>query len=244
MVTETMRSFRAADRRMLASMLTLPVLYSFRRCPYAIRARMAIAYAGLEVELREVLLRAKPAAMLAASPKATVPVLMLADGRVIDESLDLMHWALDQADPEGWRRDSTINDTTQLIAANDGPFKHWLDRYKYADRHPERSAEWYRQQAEPLLADLEGRLRQHPWLTGASLGLADIALFPFVRQFAAVDDRWFEQAPYPALRAWLSGLVGAELFLQVMAKHTPWKPGDSPSRWPAPARSGVSDCDR
>lgn len=203
-------------------MNTLPILYSFRRCPYAIRARLAIAYAQVEVELREVLLKDKPQALLAASPKGTVPVLVLADGQVLDESRDIMAWALAQNDRDAWmpKRDSA--ELIALIDDNDGPFKHWLDQYKYADRFPEQSATWYRQQAEPFLETLNDKLVHSEWLLEHRFGLADAAIFPFVRQFAMVDQPWFAQCQLPQLRRWLDALMGSALFESVMHKHPPW----------------------
>jgi len=168
-------------------MAELPILYSFRRCPYAIRARLALLASGTVCEIREVKLSAKPAEMLALSPKATVPVLLSPDGRVIEESLDIMRWALARNDPEGWldRSDEL------LIACNDGPFKHHLDRYKYPDRHDADPAE-HRAAALDLLRPLEARLLASPYLCGDAMGLADAALMPFVRQFAQTDLAWFD----------------------------------------------------
>lgn len=134
----------------------LPILYSFRRCPYAIRARMAIIYASIPVEIREVELKNKPEDMLAISPKGTVPVLEITNGAVIEESLDIMRWALAQHDLEHWLRFS--NEAGRLIKWNDGDFKYYLDRYKYADRFPDFSQENYRKQAEVFLTELEARL--------------------------------------------------------------------------------------
>lgn len=204
-----------------------PILYSFRRCPYAIRARMALAYASVPVELREVLLKDKPRPMLEASPKGTVPVLILNDGSVIDESIDVMHWALNQNDPEHWVTEKSSHDRDALVTENDGSFKTCLDRYKYADRHPEHPAHHYREEACRFLQELESRLADSPWLSGKEKGFADIAVFPFIRQFAGVDRAWFDQSPYPHLRHWLNGLLGHPLFKAVMAKHTPWKPGQA-----------------
>jgi glutathione S-transferase len=165
----------------------LPILYTFRRCPYAIRARLSIAVSGVSVEYREIALRNKPQAMLLISPKGTVPVLQLADGRVIDQSLDIMLWALALNDPQQWLQGekSLPESAKALIDTNDGPFKFWLDRYKYADRHPEQSAEHYRQQAEEFLQSLERLLEVREYLLGEHLSIADMAIFPFIRQFAA-----------------------------------------------------------
>lgn len=189
------------------------ILYSFRRCPYAMRARMALRYSGVPVEIREVSLKAKPADMLAASPKGTVPVLVLAD-RVIDESLDIMRWALAHNDPDGWLE----SDGDELIAYNDGPFKQALNRYKYADRYPEHPMACYREQGCAFLQVLEARLLENQWLAGERLGLADIAIAPFIRQFRGVDPDWFGQAPYPRVRAWIEGIIESALFKAIMAR--------------------------
>ncbi|MEO1082043.1 MAG: glutathione S-transferase [Pseudomonadota bacterium] len=203
--------------------MTVPILYSFRRCPYAIRARMALAYAGVHVELREVLLRDKPVEMLRLSPKGTVPVLELGDGRVIDESVDVMRWALQQSDPDGWAL--AVSSAEPLIEINDGPFKEYLDRYKYADRYPEKAASDYRDLACAHLETLERRLKKAAFLSGDSAGFCDVALFPFIRQFAMVDREWFDVAPYPALRGWLANWLEGELFASVMVKLPRWAPG-------------------
>jgi glutathione S-transferase len=195
------------------------VLYSFRRCPYAMRARMAIAVSGIQVELREVVLRDKPQALLDISPKATVPVLLTSDNIVIDESLNIMHWALKQSDPDNWL--SNINN--ELIANNDGDFKHWLDRYKYADRYPEHSEHYYRQQGEEALLMLENLLEESAFLAGNNITFTDIAIFPFIRQFASVDLNWFEQAPYLNLRLWLENFIESTLFLSIMHKYPAWQ---------------------
>lgn len=204
--------------------MSAPVLYSFRRCPYAMRARMALWTAGLRVELREVKLAAKPQALLAASPKGTVPVLVLPDGTVIDESLDIMRWALSQNDPEGW----LAGDDADLIAANDGPFKHHLDRAKYPGRYEDDGTIDHRAAALALLAPLETRLADRPWLTGAAPALADIALFPFIRQFAAIDPAWFAAQPLPHMQNWLNRLLASPLFAAVMGKYAVWQAGDPP----------------
>lgn len=205
-------------------MTRAPILYSFRRCPYAMRARMALWVAGVTVELREVKLAAKPPALLAASPKATVPVLVLADGTVIEQSLDIMRWALGQNDPEGW----LTGEDAGLIAANDGPFKHHLDRAKYPGRYDEDGITDHRAEALSLLAPLEARLAGAPFLSGDKRSLTDIALFPFIRQFAAIDAAWFAAQPLPRLQAWLDGLLASDLFAAIMPKFAPWTEGDVP----------------
>jgi glutathione S-transferase len=199
----------------------LPVLYSFRRCPYAIRARLAIAYARIPVEIREITLKHKPEQMLAISPKGTVPVLQLQNGKVINESLDIMYWALSQNDPDHWL--FTAKDAKKLIQRNDGDFKHYLDRYKYADRYPEFTENYYRQQAESFLTDLENKLSQHQYLSGSRFSLVDAAILPFIRQFAAVDRRWFLSSDYQHLNRWLDTLLTSDLFDSVMTKRPVWQ---------------------
>lgn len=214
-----------------AGAVDYPVLYSFRRCPYAMRARMAISYSRITVELREVVLRAMPESLLVCSPKGTVPVLVLPDGAVLEESLDIMGWALTAHDPEHWQPVADTEaaaDTARLIAANDTVFKPQLDRYKYAVRYPEYPADHYRAQGERFMLQLEQRLLRHAWLIGGRMTVADVAIFPFVRQFAHVDRDWFCQAPYPQLQQWLDRLLEAGLFNAVMHKYPRWKPGDPP----------------
>jgi glutathione S-transferase len=195
------------------------ILYSFRRCPYAMRARMAIAVSGLQVELREVILRDKPQALLDISPKATIPVLLTADNTVIDESLDIMRWALNQSDPDNWL--NTISH--ELIANNDEKFKYWLDRFKYADRYPEYSEQHYREQGEQTLLALEQQLGKTRYLSGDKITFTDIAIFPFIRQFAFADLDWFLQSPYPTLREWLNSFIESSLFQNIMHKYPAWQ---------------------
>ena len=201
----------------------LPILYSFRRCPYAIRARMALAYSGFEVELREVWLRDKPDAMLEASPKGTVPVMVLADGTVLDESIDIIWWAVRQNDPDGWIQEELVEQTHALVDKNDFVFKKNLDKYKYWDRYPEHSKEHYRADCEVFLKKLENLLEKQRFLFSPELTLADVAVFPFIRQFAFADKPWFDQAPYPGLQAWLAFFIESPLFTNVMDKHAFWK---------------------
>ena len=198
------------------------------------RARMALHASGVAVELREVTLRDKPAQMLAASPKGSVPVLVLPDGSVIDESWDIMLWALHQHEPENWLgdEDAYIAATQALLAVNDGSFKVALDRYKYADRHPEQSREHYRAQGVVFLQSLESRLQTTRNLLTDRPCIADAAIFPFVRQFAGVDADWFAHAPYPALRIWLTEILSTARFADVMRKYAPWKAADAPVFFP------------
>ena len=194
----------------------MTTLYSFRRCPYAMRARMALRYCGVPVEIVEVSLKAKPAEMLAISPKGTVPVLN-ADGRVIDESLEIMRWALAQNDPQDWLLGGDAR-IAELIEANDQVFKGHLNRYKYAERYPEQPMEVYRAEGEMFLRRLEELLEGRDYLLTDHPSLADVALLPFVRQFAHVDREWFAQTPYVRLQAWLQRFLESELFTSIMKK--------------------------
>jgi glutathione S-transferase len=205
--------------------LQIPVLYSYRRCPYAMRARMALAYANIAVEIREVSLKQKPASMLQLSPKGTVPVLVLTDGKVIEQSLDIIDWALQQSDTDDWKMQDDLRQQTlanELIYLNDGAFKQALDKYKYAIRFPENPPAIYRTQGEQFLQRLESLLNKAPYLCRETCSKADIAIFPFVRQFSMVDEAWFEAANYPALKTWLNGLLRSDLFTKVMQKYPTW----------------------
>lgn len=198
----------------------MTTLYSFRRCPYAMRARMALRYCGITVNIVEVSLKAKPAEMLALSSKGTVPVLSV-DGQVIDESLAIMHWALAQSDPQDWLlKDDPVGQhhIAELIEENDQVFKVHLNRYKYAERHPEQPMVFYRAEGEVFLRRLDELLEGRDYLLAEHPSLADVALMPFVRQFAHVDREWFGQSPYHRLQAWLQRFLESELFTGVMRK--------------------------
>lgn len=222
-------------------MSTRPILYSFRRCPYAMRARLAIAVSGLTCRLREVKLRQKPESMLQASPKGTVPVLVdELSGRVIEESLEIMLWALAQSDPAHWlRNDPELRAQGEaLIAQNDGPFKAQLDRYKYPQRYQSEALDPLacRAQAADWLMQLEDRLARHRYLLDDHVSWADSAIFPFVRQFAHTDRDWFEAQPWPYLRTWLNDFLATPLFECIMVAAEPWQPGDPDTLFPV-ARS-------
>lgn len=202
------------------------ILYSFRRCPYAMRARMGLKVSGLNYEHREIVLRDKPAEMLAISPKGTVPVYQTGE-QVIEESLDLLHFALAHDDPLGWL-DCDHDAANALIARNDGDFKHHLDRYKYASRYNDEAKRGeldlsHRAKAEEIIADYESWLTVHDFLLGDKQSIADIAIFPFMRQFANADIHWWNDAPYPATRDWLSRHVESDLFKSIMTKYPLWK---------------------
>jgi glutathione S-transferase len=185
---------------------------------------MALVYSGVQVELRDVKLSDMPDSMLRLSPKATVPVLALSNGQVLDESQEVMLWSLSQSDPEHWLDiDATSN---QLIRRFDEEFKPLLDYYKYADRHPRLSQLEHRIRAEVYLRELNQLLSLHPYLSGSQWRLTDVAIFPFIRQFAGVDASWFERCEYSSVRKWLNTMLGSDLFQRVMKKNPFWQPGD------------------
>lgn len=206
--------------------MTYPILYSFRRCPYAMRARMGLYGAQVKCEHREVVLRDKPAHMLEISPKGTVPVLLTTEGQVIDESLDIMLWALSQNDSEQCLPEQYRADILALVKVNDEVFKKSLDRYKYPSRYPDEDCSNARDKGVEFLQDLNARIAMEGALFGQHTTLADIAIFPFVRQFAHVDRDWFYAQPLPALHIWLRAHLESDLFKAIMAKHAPWQEGD------------------
>jgi glutathione S-transferase len=173
------------------------------------------------VQLREIILKEKPQELLAISTKGTVPVLQLNNGEVLDESLDIMAWAISQKDPDNWLSHNLKN-MLSLIDENDFEFKPWLDKYKYADRFPDNSEIYYREQCEEFLLQLELRLKLNGYLFSSSLSLADIAILPFIRQFALVNEQWFKESPYPFLQQWLYSLIDTSLFHSVMHKYPLW----------------------
>lgn len=242
---------------MLESSSRLPVLYSFRRCPYAMRARLALAASEVQLELREVVLRDKPHALLEASPKGTVPVLVLPSGQVVEESLEIMLWALAQDDPLGWldpkgeQGDQTHaapkygesaakaiqqSDIVQAMLARihecDDFFKPRLDRYKYPPRYPDTDPVVNRDEAAAWLKQLDLQLLDQPYLFGERPGLADMAIAPFVRQFAHTDKQWFDAQDWPQLKRWLNDWMSSELFERVMYKYSQWKEGEAGERFP------------
>lgn len=204
----------------------LPILYSFRRCPYAMRARLAIAASGTRCELREIVLRDKPVAMLMASPKGTVPVLVDTDGTVIDQSLDIMLWALRQRDPQGWLSPQHRVAMLALIEECDTQFKFHLDRYKYPQRYENTQPEPHRDAGMAWLQGLEVRLEQMPYLFGPEPMLADMAIAPFVRQFVQTNADWFERQPLPQTKRWLKVFLESALFASVMHKYPVWLTGE------------------
>jgi len=220
--------------------MPLPILYSFRRCPYAMRARMALAFSQKTVELREVILKDKPDELITASPKATVPVLALTDGSVLDESLDIMYWALTNSHLDN--QTSTIHlpqfnqyNEIALIKENDGVFKKHLDNYKYVDRnvtHNKEQQHHHREQGETFLLKLENILEKQKYLFSDQLTVIDYAIFPFIRQFAHVDKSWFDQSQYHCLQNWLNKLLTSDLFISTMIKYPQWKKHNEATLFP------------
>ena len=208
----------------------VPILYSFRRCPYAMRARLALLSSGTACELREVVLRVKPAELLDASPKGTVPVLLLPDGRVLEQSLDIMLWALGQSDQQGWLPNDPEQLAVQLsrIAECDGSFKAHLDRYKYPNRYALSDGLGHRTLGSEFLATLNTTLEKTPFLAGENWGLADAAIAPFVRQWAHTDPTWFANQTWHRLQLWLHAFECSRAFSDAMTKHAAWVPGSEP----------------
>lgn len=211
---------------------SLPILYSFRRCPYAMRARLALAAADLPCLLREIELRNKPAALLSASPKGTVPVLVLPSGQVLQESLDIMLYALQQHDPDGWLTPTagSLAQMLELIARNDQGFKAALDRCKYHERYLSEEVAQAQRTAAQWLGELEQQLSATGYLFGRNPSLADMALRPFVRQFAGIDAQAWQAQPWPHLQAWLQRWLDSALFARIMQRHPVWdgcSPGEA-----------------
>ena len=204
----------------------LPILYSFRRCPYAMRARMAIHISGQGCELREVLLRDKPPSMLEYSAKGTVPVLILQDGKVIDESLDVIDWALNLNDPDDWQRSKDKEKTKELIKINDGEFKYHLDRYKYSKRYDNEDPEFHRKKCLKFIESINNELNNSEYIFDDNISYADIVLLPFIRQFRIADIEWFDSLPYDNLKKWLSSFLNSSLLNSIMKKYDLWKEGD------------------
>ena len=214
----------------------LPVLYSFRRCPYAMRARLAMRASGTNCELREVVLARKPPALLQVSPKGTVPVLVLPGGLVLEQSLDIMIWALRRHDPQQWLPASAaaMDQAMALIAQCDGDFKANLDRYKYPSRYDLADGLAHRNRAAPFLQNLDTQLSVQGFLHGGHFGLLDAAIAPFVRQFAHTDPAWFASQAWAALQQWLTGFEASDIYHGVMNKVPAWVDGQPRVFFPAP----------
>jgi len=229
--------------------MTMPILYSFRRCPYAMRARLALVHCGAQCFLREVSLKDKPAHMLQVSRKGTVPVLILQSvengesaalfdstskqksHRVIDQSIDIMRWAMnenplrDMQNAKAWQTTETMNtdEVDALVNQNDFEFKQQLDKYKYSDRHPEHPQHYYLEQALPFLEQLESKLAKSPYLGGSQFRFPDAAVLPFIRQFSMVDPKSFNSLALPNLQQWLAQGLKSDLFVSVMTKYSIWQ---------------------
>ena len=210
----------------------LPILYSFRRCPYAMRARMALVASETICEIREISLKDKPEEMVTASSKATVPLFVLPDGKVIDESLDIMLWALNNNDPRDWLtpEKGSLPDMLDLIAQTEDPFKIHLDHYKYSVRYEGADPLYHRAEGSKFLSTLNSRLDTAPHLFGDRPALADYAIFPFIRQFANTDRTWFDALNLTALHAWLDQNLNADLFQTIMVKRPNWQEGQPACR--------------
>lgn len=216
--------------------MSLPILYSLRNCPFAMRARIAIYRSQLPIELREVNLKNKPERMIEASPKATVPTLVLTSNHVIDESLDVMLWALKESDPDDLFQSITLGAPAQrqqnilsLINLFDAEFKGHLEQYKCAKRYHETNLEACRKTCEQYIQNLEERLSSHTFLIDDNESLADIALLPFIRQFAKVERQWYLTSPYPLVKKWLNQYLQSAMFTKVMAKYPLWSEGSEVS---------------
>ena len=201
----------------------LPILYSFKRCPYAMRARMAIHASGQKCELREVLLRDKPPSMLQYSAKGTVPVLILQDGKVIDESLDVIDWALNLNDPDDWQRSKDKEKTKELIKINDGEFKYHLDRYKYSNRYENCDKNFHQKKCFNILIDVEKLISNENWFFGNELNKLDISILPFLRQFRIADPHWFDSLKQiPKIQKFLYNFLDSNLLNQIMFSYKVW----------------------
>lgn len=211
-------------------MTDYPILYSFRRCPYAIRARLALLACEVQCELREVVLRDKPKEMTDISPKSTVPVMQLENGDVIDESYDIIVWAVKQNDPKKWA--PYLDELKSLVQINDHKFKIHLDKYKYSSRNPEISMEEHRENSDFFLKDLDEMLKSRRFLSSDRQTVTDISVFPFIRQFAFVDKNYFDDRPYPHLQKWLEWHLDSDQFKNIMNKNTQWKNGDEITYFP------------
>ena len=211
----------------------LPILYSFRRCPYAMRARMAIHASGQKCELREVLLRDKPPSMLEYSPKGTVPVLILQDGYVIDESLDVIDWALNLNDPDDWQRSKDTKKTKELIKINDGEFKYHLDRYKYSKRYDNEDPLAHREKCLIFINELEEQLSGSQFLYDNKISALDISILPFIRQFRIADMDWFDSLAKPNIQNWLMKFLESKLFKSIMIKYDKWEEGNEKIFFPS-----------
>ena len=207
----------------------IPILFSFRRCPYAMRARIAIKLCDLACEIREINLKLKNKEFLKISPKGTVPVLVLPDDKIIEESIDIVHWAIKTNDPYNLKLDNPIkyNEDIKLIRIFDGEFKYHLDRYKYDTRFKDTKREEHKYKARDLLVNLNDRLEEKKWLNGDNISLSDISILPFIRQYRIADIKWFdEQLELPNINRWLDNFLNSKILNNVMKKYKVWETTD------------------
>ena len=211
--------------------MELSILYSFRRCPYAMRARLALQRADIKSELREVVLRDRPEHMMEISPKGTVPVMLLQDGTLLEESLDIMNYAAEKIDSMCWKKEN-IQNFDEMISKLDGEFKHNLDRYKYPNRYDDVDSIQHRDANIPFLQMINDLLASNEFLSGEEMGILDCAIFPFIRQFANHDRDWFDNLPLQRLLEWLDDCLSSEEFKIVMKKYKQWTPDQDVVIWP------------
>ncbi|WP_438467113.1 glutathione S-transferase [Marinomonas sp. PE14-40] len=209
-----------------------PILYSFRRCPYAIRARYALSLLNIKVEIREVVLRNKPEALLRLGGRSSVPQMICEQGVRYPESMDIIRWAMARKQNANIYSKPQEREIAAWLFQTDHRFKFWLDKYKYADRHPDFSQEYYRSQGERFLRRLESKLSKQAFLLGDEMSMADVLVFPFIRQFRGVDNTWFDQSQYTSVKLWLNQIIEDKTFEKVMIKLPPWQEVDEPRYFP------------
>lgn len=209
-----------------------PILYSFRRCPYAIRARYTLSLLNIKVEIREVVLRNKPEALLRLGGRSSVPQMICEQGVRYPESMDIIRWAMARKQNANIYSKPQEREIAAWLFQTDHRFKFWLDKYKYADRHPDFSQEYYRSQGERFLRRLESKLSKQAFLLGDEMSMADVLVFPFIRQFRGVDNTWFDQSQYTSVKLWLNQIIEDKTFEKVMIKLPPWQEGDEPRYFP------------
>lgn len=207
----------------------IPILFSFRRCPYAMRARIAIKLCSLECEIREINLKLKNKEFLELSPKGTVPVLVLPDNKIIEESMDIIHWAISNNDPYNLKLKNLeiYNKDMDLISIFDNEFKYHLDRYKYNSRYKGINKEEHKYKARDLLVNLNNSLKEKQWLNGENISISDISILPFIRQYRIADIKWFdEKLELPNINRWLDKFLNSKIFNNVMKKYKIWETTD------------------
>ena len=205
-----------------------PTLYSFRRCPYAMRARLALRLCKIQCIIREISLKAKNSEFLSLSPKGTVPVLVLPNGEVLEESLDIIYWSLEQNDPSKLKINNQLaNETNKLIELFDTEFKFHLDRYKYSSRYNIKNSEVHRDKARDILVQINTMLEGNNYLWGNNISLLDISILPFVRQFRIADKEWFDDnLGLENVNNWLNTFLNSDLLASIMTKYKVWEKDD------------------